>query len=51
LQMKDGQELPYHSEKKHTYFSIFGSNSRYPDNLSNFRASCAEIRAFARALG
>lgn len=24
LQMKDGQELPYHSEKKHTYFSIFG---------------------------
>ena len=24
LQMKDGQELPYHSEKKRTYFSIFG---------------------------
>jgi len=24
LQMEDGQELPYHSEKKRTYFSIFG---------------------------
>jgi hypothetical protein len=24
LQTKDGQELPYHSEKKRTYFSIFG---------------------------
>ncbi len=24
LQMKDGQELSYHSEKKRTYFSIFG---------------------------
>jgi hypothetical protein len=24
LQMKDGQELPYHYERKRTYFSIFG---------------------------
>ncbi len=24
LQMKDGQELPYHSEKKRVYFSVFG---------------------------
>ena len=24
LQMEDGRELPYHSEKKRTYFSIFG---------------------------
>lgn len=24
MQMKEGQELPYHSEKKRTYFSIFG---------------------------
>ena len=24
LPMKDGQEVPYHSEKKRTYFSIFG---------------------------
>lgn len=24
LQMEDGQELPYHSERKRTYFSIFG---------------------------
>ncbi|OQY16718.1 MAG: hypothetical protein B6I35_15535 [Anaerolineaceae bacterium 4572_32.2] len=24
LQLEDGHELPYHSEKKRTYFSIFG---------------------------
>jgi len=43
LQMEDGQELPYHSEKKRTYFSVFGklpfwrpyfyksgANGRYP---------------------
>jgi hypothetical protein len=24
LQMEDGQEVPYHSEKKRTHFSIFG---------------------------
>jgi len=24
LEMKDGQELPYHDERKRTYFSIFG---------------------------
>ena len=39
LQMEDGQELPYHSEKKRTYFSIFG---KLPFRRPYFYATGAE---------